>query len=123
MKRGEIRPGSELYGAALEHQVFLELKAYLDYRRIDRELTFWRTHSGHEVDFVVGGEVGVEVKATRRVSPSDLKGLLALSEEVKLKQKVIVSTEPQARTTDEGVLVLPVNTFFEQLWSDRLIPA
>jgi predicted AAA+ superfamily ATPase len=66
MKRGEIRPGSELYGAALEHQVFLELRAYLDYRRLDRELTFWRTHSGHEVDFVVGNDIGVEVTASRR---------------------------------------------------------
>src|SRR5262249_10855673 len=81
MKRGDILPGSELYGPVLEHQIFLELKAYLDYRRSDKELTFWRTHSGYEVDFVVGNEVAIEVKAARRVSSSDVRGLLALSEE------------------------------------------
>ncbi len=121
MKRGEIRPGSELYGSALEHQVFLELRAYLDYRRLDKELTFWRTHAGHEVDFVVGGDIGVEVKASRRVSPGDLKGLLALSDETELRQKIVVSMEPRERTTDEGVLVLPAPTFFERLWNNRLV--
>jgi predicted AAA+ superfamily ATPase len=121
MKRGEIRPGSELYGAALEHQIFLELRAYLDYRRLDKELTFWRTHSGYEVDFVVGNDIGVEVKASRRVSPADQKGLLALSEDVKLKKKVIVCGEPRERVTDEGIVVLPLQVFFERLWSDRLL--
>lgn len=121
MRRGEIRPRSELYGTALEHLVFLELRAYLDYRRIDHELTFWRTHAGHEVDFVVGDDVAIEVKASPRVSRGDLKGLLALSEEVRLRRRVVVSAEQRARTTDEGVLVLPVAEFFERLWNDQLL--
>jgi len=121
MKRGEIRPGSELYGSALEHQIFLELRAYLDYRRLDRDLTFWRTHAGHEVDFVVGGEIGIEVKASRRVSPGDLKGLRALSEETKLKMQIVVSMEGRERVTDDGVVVLPADVFFERLWSDGVI--
>jgi predicted AAA+ superfamily ATPase len=121
MKRGQIRPGSELYGPALEHQVFLELRAYLDYRRIDRPLTFWRTHAGHEVDFVVGDAVAIEVKASRRVSPADLKGLVALGQETTLRTRIVVSTEPRARTIDEGILVLPVSAFFERLWDDRVI--
>jgi predicted AAA+ superfamily ATPase len=70
MKRGRIERGSELFAPALEHQVFLELKAYLDYRRLDRPLTFWRTHAGHEVDFVVGDTVAIEVKGSRRVTRS-----------------------------------------------------
>jgi predicted AAA+ superfamily ATPase len=121
MKRGDVRPGSELYGAALEHQVFLELRAYLDYRRLDLDLTFWRTHAGHEVDFVVGDDIGIEVKASRRVTPRDTKGLVAVGEETRLRRKIMVSTEPRERTTDEGVLVLPVRTFFERLWGDELV--
>lgn len=122
MKRGEIQAGSELYGSALEHQIFLELRAYLDYRRLDTELTFWRTHSGHEVDFVVVGEIGIEVKGSRRVSPGDLKGLLALGE-VKLKKRIVVCSEPRERMTDEGVTVLPARMFLERLWEDRLFGA
>jgi predicted AAA+ superfamily ATPase len=121
MKRGQIVPGSELYGAALEHQVFLELRAYLDYRRIDRELTFWRTHSGYEVDFLLDDEIAVEVKAGQRISSGDLKGLLALSEEIGLKKRIVVTREPRVRTTDEKILILPEEEFFRQLWDDRLL--
>ncbi|MBM3789769.1 MAG: ATP-binding protein [Acidobacteria bacterium] len=121
MKRGRIEPGSELYGSALEHQVFLELRAYLDYHRVDQDITFWRTHTGHEVDFIVGGTVAIEVKATRRVSLGDLKGLLALDEEMRLERKIIVAGEPRQRVTDQGITVLPVEEFFRQLWDGGLI--
>jgi predicted AAA+ superfamily ATPase len=122
MRRGEIRPRSELYGSALEHLVFLELRAYLDYRRIDADLTFWRTHAGHEVDFVVGTDTAIEVKATPRVTPRDEQGLTALGEETRLKRRIVVATEPRERTTDSGTLVLPVTTFLRQLWEGRLLP-
>jgi predicted AAA+ superfamily ATPase len=102
LKRGEIAPSSELFGTALEHLVFLELRAYLDYRRMDHELTFWRTHSGFEVDFIVGDATAIEVKASRRVTPRDLRGLTALSEERRLKTW-LHRTEPshsiESRTT------------------------
>ncbi len=38
-----IEAGSDTYGRALEHLVFLELRGYLDYRRLDHELTYWRS--------------------------------------------------------------------------------
>lgn len=120
MKRGNIAPGSELFGAALEHLVLLEVKAYLDYRRIDLPLTFWRTHAGHEVDLVVGDSVAIEVKGSSRVTPSDAKGLAALSEETTLTTRIIVSMERLPRMTDDGVRVLPVETFFSELWAGRL---
>ncbi|MCL4848968.1 MAG: hypothetical protein KJ066_20640 [Acidobacteria bacterium] len=75
-----------------------------------------------QTDFVVGDDVAIEVKASPRVGPGNLKGLRALSEEVRLRRRVVVSTESRARTTDEGVLVLPVAEFFERLWNDQLLP-
>ena len=121
LKRGRIEAGSELFGAALEHLIFLELRAWLDYRRRDHDLTFWRSQSGFEVDFIVGNDVAVEVKATRRVSPRDLRGLRALADEVPLKARLVVSMEPRERTTDDGVRVLPVATFLQRLWAGELI--
>ncbi|MCI0603815.1 DUF4143 domain-containing protein [bacterium] len=73
MNRGQIYPGSELFGRALEHLIFLEIKAFLDYHRSDKALTYWRTESKMEVDFVIADEVGVEVKAGGRVSRKDSK--------------------------------------------------
>jgi hypothetical protein len=39
-----------------------------------------------------------------------MKGLQALSEEIKLKKQIVASTEPLERITDEGITVLPVRT-------------
>ncbi len=121
MKRSVIRPGSELYGSALEHQIFLELRAYLDYRRLSHELTFWRTHAGYEVDFLVGDTIAIEVKASSRISPRDLRGLQALSEDVRLTKRIVVCTEPRTRTLDDGVVVMPVERFMQRLWADEIV--
>jgi len=121
MRRGEILPGSELFGPALEHLVLLDLKAYLDYRRLDLDLAFWRTHAGHEVDFVIDGAIAIEVKASHRVSDSDLKGLRALAEETTLRTRMVVSMEPRERRTDDGIAIVPVAQFFEDLWAGRVV--
>ncbi len=88
--------------------------------RMDAELSFWRSQSGYEVDFVIGGHTAIEVKAAKRISRTDLRGLLALAEEVKLKRKIIVAGETHERRTDEGVIVLPVTVFFKKLWEGSL---
>lgn len=48
MGRDIVRPRTSEYGRALEHLIFLELHAYLDYTRNRAALTFWRTHAKHE---------------------------------------------------------------------------
>ena len=61
------------------------------------------------------------LKASRRVSPGDLKGLRALAEETTLKKRMVVSMESGERRTDEGITILPVLQFFEDLWAGRII--
>ena len=43
-----------------------------------------QVHSQLEVDFVIGDEVAIEVKATERLRKNDLKGLRALADELPL---------------------------------------
>jgi predicted AAA+ superfamily ATPase len=62
-RTGVIEPGSDAYGRALEHLVFLELRAWLASGGRDDPLTYWRSRSQLEVDFVVGDAVAIEVKA------------------------------------------------------------
>lgn len=116
-----IQEGSEAYGRALEHLVFLELRAYLDYRRIDHPLTYWRSRSQLEVDFVVGDGVGVEVKASGRVTPRDYKGLTALAEEVPLSRRIVVCGERLRRTADDGTEMMRPEQFFEALWAGAIV--
>jgi predicted AAA+ superfamily ATPase len=61
LRRGPVQARSESFGRALEHLVFLELRAFLDYQRLDVPLSFWRTHEGYEVDFLAGSSA-IEVK-------------------------------------------------------------
>jgi len=116
-----IEEGSDTYGRALEHLVFLELRSFLDYHRLDHELTYWRSRSQFEVDFLVGDEVGIEVKSKARVSPNDYKGLSALSEERRLKRKIVICGERRWRRADDGTELMPPTQFLNELWSGKLL--
>jgi len=82
-------------------------------------LSDWRSTSGFEVDFVIGDHTAVEAKAKATIGPQDVKSLLALAEERKWKSLLCVSLEPRRRTLG-AVTVLPVQQFFEMLWTGRL---
>jgi hypothetical protein len=58
------------------------------------------------------------VKARAHLSPQDLKSLVALAEERKLKRYLCVSLEPRARQI-AGVTVLPYREFLEVLWEGK----
>jgi predicted AAA+ superfamily ATPase len=116
-----IEEGSDAYGRVLEHLIFLELRAFLDYRRLDEPLTYWRSRSQFEVDFVVGDTIGVEVKAKSRVSPRDYKGLHALNEEVPLKRKIVICGEKMNRRTDDGMEIMPAAVFLKDLWAGNIL--
>ncbi|RKX75139.1 MAG: AAA family ATPase [Spirochaetes bacterium] len=119
-ERRDIHPKKELFGKALEHFIFLELRSYLSYTRDRRELSFWRSRTGYEVDFLIGDELGIEVKAANQVDRRDFKGLLALSEELALKHKIVVSMDERPRKAGD-VDILPVNHFLNKLWDGAFI--
>lgn len=117
--RESLTPRTPEYGVAFEHLVFLELRAFLDYRRIRDSLTFWRTHTQAEVDFVIGDKLAIEVKAGDSVSSRDLVGLRALSEEIPSLELMVVCQESRPRV-EEGVRILPIEEFARMLWSGEL---
>jgi uncharacterized protein len=124
VKSGKVEPGSAGFVRALEHQIYIELRAYLDYSRLtDVPLTYWRTLSQIEVDFVIGDSVAVEVKARPLTARRDYKGLLALAEEVPLKRKIVVCLEREPRRSPEGIDVMPITHFLRELWGGRIIEA
>ena len=118
-RRSKVVEGTPEYGHLFETLVHHELRAYLDTRIRDGVINYWRTQSGTEVDFIVGN-VAIEVKGTKLVDKSDLKGLGALAEEGRFDHRIVVSREPLARTQD-GVEILPFGDFIDRLWGDELI--
>lgn len=52
-----------------------ELLCFSDYVS-GEALSFWRSSSGFEVDFIIGDHTAVEVKAKENVSIQDIKSLI-----------------------------------------------
>ncbi len=114
-----LERASDVYGQRFEQWVAMELRAYLSYRRKRDSLCFWRTQTQHEVDFIIGNHTAIEVKATKKVNSSHLKGLLALQEEGIFKNYLLVSQDPILRET-QGVLCIPYQDWISRLWNDQL---
>jgi len=121
LNRFSIDEKSDLFGRALEHLIYQELTAYLSYHDIREPLTFWRTHSQFEVDFLVGTTLAIEVKATTLAQKRDERGLVALAEDVLIKRKILVCQESHYRITENGVEIFPVKDFLHALWTNKLI--
>lgn len=121
-RRVERLAGPE-FGRALEHLVLMELLAYRSYRELELPLRFWRTKSGLECDFVFGreGEIAIEVKASTRLRPSDLRSIRAYADEHSPRQAIVVCNELDTRRTSDGIWILPWERFLEQLWSDAIV--
>lgn len=124
-RRGELQPGSELYGKAFENWIFHELCASNAYREAFARLSYWRLASGIEVDFIVNDmQVAIEAKATKKITLDHLKGLRALAHDhPQIKHRVIVCLESTARRTDDGILILPAGEFCDRLSSGDLFSA
>jgi uncharacterized protein len=117
--RQNIRPKTELFGKVLEHFIFTELKAFLAYTHHAQGLSFWRSQSGYEVDFLIGDRIAIEVKATEMVSEKHLSGVRALAEEMSLTKRIVVSLDAQPRKI-KGIDIIPVQTFLKHLWKGQI---
>lgn len=122
MKRIPLKSGSSEYGHALEHLICQELKAYLSYRGIDKNLSYWRTSDHrYEVDFIVGdAEVAIEVKSSETVDSSETRGLRAFAEEHPSARLIIVSMEQRPRR-HKDIEIWPAREFLRKLWADKII--
>ena len=111
----------ELFGKAFEHFVFMEIAAYNSYNEIDYEINFWRTKSGLEIDFVLGGgEVAIEVKGAIRIEKRDLRPLNAFIEEYSPRKALVVCNEREERVHGR-IRIMPYRNFLRDLWEGKII--
>jgi predicted AAA+ superfamily ATPase len=121
LKRGKIEMGSEAFGNSFEHFIYQELCAHSKYSDKNYPISFWRTTSQMEVDFILGDhEVALEVKGTDNVQTRHLKGLKNFSEEYTVKKKIIVSNDPVERKIGD-LTVMPWSLFLNHLWAGEII--
>jgi len=123
--RTNLHQGTAEYGKALEHLIFCELRAYIAYHRVETKLSYWRTQTQLEVDFVLtpssGATVAIEVKASRALVAKDFRGLNAFAEEVPGVRKIMVALVPSQREASDGTEIWPVADFLTMLWRGRIL--
>lgn len=122
-RRGALIAGSEQYGKAFENWVHHELAAYISYRNVGVNMTYWGLTSQTEVDFLLDDlSVAIEAKSSANIGNQHLRGLRSIAVEYpEIAQRVVVCREQRARLTDDGILILPAEHFIERLWGGDLL--
>lgn len=110
-----VKPRTPEFGPALETWLLHELIAHRDYVSGDA-ISYWRSKSGFEVDFILGDHTAIELKAKDNISPRDLRSLHAVAEEARFKRLICVCLEPRRRRVGT-VTILPMREFLDALWA------
>ena len=118
LARRQPKIGSQEFGKAFEHYILMELKAYQSYRNPEMQITFWRTSTGREVDFILGDkDLAIEIKGSSRVHEGDIGTLQTLLGDGPVKKCCIVCLEKQPRQLTKNIEAIPWESFLERLWS------
>lgn len=121
LKRGTIFAKSEIFGRAFEQFIFQEIVAHSHYSGLEYSISYWRTASGFEIDFILGDkDVALEVKDVPEVYSQHLRSMNAFEEEYKPKKTIIVSLDARPRNVN-GIMILPWKTFLNDLWAGLII--
>lgn len=121
LKRGHIELGSESFGKAFEHFIYQEIYAHSHYSGLSYPISYWRTASQIEIDFVLGDhEIAIEVKSTTNANPNHLKGLKSFGEEYTVKKSILVTNDPLPRLVD-NINIMPWKVFLDKLWRGEVI--
>jgi predicted AAA+ superfamily ATPase len=110
-------------GALLETLVLHELRAAINVQNLGGKLSYWRTPSGSEVDFVWERgkrKVGIEVKAATSWRREYASALVELRGEGALSAAFAVYGGKD-RLLDRGVSVLPIVEFLRELTAGRVL--
>ena len=117
-----IQEGSVEIGHFFEHFILMEIRAFLSYSNIYKNIYFWRTSCGKEVDLVIGeAEWAIEIKTSKQKSMKYFQGLIAFGEEFPGAKLIAVTFDDSKRLIDNKIEVFPWQTFLKDLWNNRLI--
>jgi len=120
LKRGNIEIGTENYGNALEHFIYMELHAFNKYTESNLSISYWRTTNQNEIDFILGdAQVAIEVKSTTNVQTKQLQSLKLFQEEFTNCNCIVVANEPLERKIG-NITIIPVSVFLKKLWNGEI---
>lgn len=119
--RHHLAPKTPEYGHAFEHLVMQEIVAYLGYKGVEEELTYWHTYDDIEVDVVIGdARVAIEIKSADSIQTNHKKGLVEFAKEHPSVKQILVSRDRVSRRSGDIDLYY-VTDFFKALWNDEIV--
>ncbi len=126
-KRNIEEPKGAEAGKAFENFILMELVACKSYQNKDFTLSFWRTKTGIEVDFILQESstlIAIEVKISSSIDKKDCAGLVALQQETTVSRSIIICLEKRKRiVTFEScpIEIMPFSEFLTELWSGKIL--
>ncbi len=121
LKRGPIVVGNEIFGRAFEQLLLQEVIAHSHYSGLEYPVSYWRTASGFEIDFILGDrDVALEIKGVPEVHTHHLRSMYAFHEEYKPKKMIVVSLDTRPRRVN-GITIMPWKMFLDDLWAGSIL--
>ncbi len=120
---GPLDSPQEIDSAGLEGLVAQHLRAWIAYSTQICNLSYWRTKSGVEVDFVLYGQNtfwAIEVKNSAKINSKMLKGLTAFKDDYPEAQALLLYRGNE-RLSINNILCLPCEEFLQSLIPDQII--
>jgi predicted AAA+ superfamily ATPase len=114
---GPLDDTQAIMGHALEGLVAQHLRAWCDLAGDGRKLSYWRTRSNVEVDFIVYGPStfeAIEVKNSATVRPRDLAALASFREEYPSATARLLYRGKE-RLVRNGIIIEPVEAWLKGL--------
>lgn len=115
--KGPLDSPQDMYGPLLEGLVAQHLRAYIDSVKKDCSLSYWRTRSGVEVDFILYGEntfKAIEVKNSAKINDVDLRGLKSFKEDYPMCETIFLYRGKERLKKGE-ILCMPIEEFLREL--------
>ena len=115
--KGPLDSPQDMYGPLLEGLVAQHLRAFIDAVKKDCSLSYWRTRSGVEVDFILYGEntfKAIEVKNSAKINDADLRGLKSFQEDYPMCETIFLYRGKERLKKGE-ILCMPVEEFLREL--------
>jgi len=108
--RGPLDALAEIDGAGLETLVLQHLRAMMSWRNSEGTISYWRTSTGLEVDFVVYAAdafAAIEVKRKRNIVSRDLNGMRAFASDYPEAARIILYGGDHQEVI-EGIQLIPI---------------
>lgn len=120
--RGILDSSAEIEGLALEGLIAQHLRSWVLSQTEPHSLSYWRTETKLEVDFVIYGPrgfFGIEVKRSANLGPDDIRGMLAFKQEYPEAECFFVAPT-NYRDNYRGFPVIPAEEFLLNINREKL---